>query len=506
MSSEPLSSLSELPDIATRCVRDCDRARRTLLRESLPRIATATAPMTWLGPVQLTWRYYLAWEHQRALLSFGRRRNRIEVALDSTLRFRVVPSPPPSSEDADADAGPETLPPMSRLLWPRFLDSSFPDQAVFNLEPVSASRRLEVPIANSALDFRSARWMSGAEELPIRRGNRLLLEPFVDWIRTVATWMRAPEAVSTWRTLPPPSANEVLPARQILAWIVTTYREASEAAHSGIPPETVETSPPSDFPRVDSALPETPDPFGELTRHQEILEFSGRTWLRLKADGTAIAESHDDEPTTLEMRYTLGHDRGRDWLDVRLRPPDFLLSGTLHRRILDTVAEAAIAADWHQRGRPLGRETGIGETDAREFFNRAEATVMRIRRKRDRDLDLILLRGTLLGKTVWVALTAWLIVEHSENRDDPGTRTLRVSGPPRVHSQHGAEALAQAGDRENDALDCFFVGEDFAGDPTIPDTILPSLGRLMLALHRWGGIWPISDPGLQLGPGPGPGP
>ncbi|MGE3308573.1 MAG: hypothetical protein AB7O66_01280 [Limisphaerales bacterium] len=516
MSSEPLASLSDLPEVASRCVRDCDRARRILLRESLPRIAvsTAAAPITWLGPVQLTWRYYLAWDHQRPILSFNRRRNRIEVALDSTLRFQVVPSPPLAAEDFGAASVEESLPPRSRLLWPRFLDSASPALAVFHLEIDSRLRRLELPIANDAVDFRSARWMSGATELPPRQGGRFLLEPFVDWIRTVAAWMRDPEPVSTWRPLPPPSAKESLPARQILSWIVRTFLEAKGAAQSGATSEDTEDT------HAESPTPGAPDadvtrsrdwvPVDDLVRRQDVLGFSGRTWLRLKQDGTAIAESHDDEPTTLEMGYTLGHDRGRDWLDVRLHPPDFLLSGVLHQQILETVADAVIAAKWHQRGRPLGRETDLAETAVHDLFaagrGQTEATVMRIRRKRDRDLDLILLRGPLAGKIVWVVMTAWLVVERPKNRDAPDTRTLRVSGPPVVNSQHGAEALLQGGAKKNDGLDCIFVGEDFSGDPTLPDAILPSLGRLMLALHRWGGIWPPPDPAavpaLPSEPGP----
>lgn len=493
---DPLSSLSDLPLIAAGCVRDCDRARRDLVRVGASAVHASEGGITtlpWLGPVQLTWRFYLAWEQQRILLSFWRRPKEIEVALDSTLQFRVEPGPPPPrpSPDPNSESAPASdastaptpdpslngstpPPPLSRLSWPRFLGPSSPDLAIFHVDHGSMQRRLELPILRDSIDFGSARLLEGEQRLTIRQGNRLLLEPFVDWIETVGNWMRAPDSKASWRPLPPPTATESLPARRILASIVDTYRQASDAASSEPTP-----TPPLLAATVDW-----------IPHRQALTAFSGRTWLRLRQDGTAIAEKNTEEPTTLEMRYTLGHEDGRDQLDVQLQPPDFLLTGDLHHQILTTVAQAALEARWHRRGGKLGRETDLSEVEALEFLTQPDATVMRIRRKRDRDLDLILLRGPLRGTFVWAVLTAWVVIEKAPTAEKRGAQCLRLAKPPTATTQHGATALTQAFERENDALNCVFIGERFSNDALVPNGVLQSFGRLMLAMHRWGGIWP----------------
>lgn len=494
-----LPELHELPGFAAESVRECDRARRDIVRQSVASMALGngggTHALAWLGPVQITWRFYLASQGNKVFLSFLRRKEEIQVALDSTLRLRIEPSP--LSDDADSDPAartdvplsPAVTPPECRLAWPRFLDASSPNQAVFHLEHAATPRRLELPIRNGAIDFGLARLMAGNTPLTLRSGNRLLLEPFVDWIETVGAWLRAPESATSWQPLAPiPTANPP-PARGILESIVQTYRKSRLAAHTSAPPASNPTKPagPEDLGR-------TPDSEDWIPHRQAITEFTGMTWLRLKADGTALAESAEEDSTTLEMRYALGHDGTRDWLEVRLQPPDFLLSGTLHRQILDTVAEAILKAEWHLAGGKLKSSTDIPEARVREFFTQSNAIVMRIRRKRDRDLDLILVRGTLQEKSVWVILTAWLEIGKPTDPTQPETRTLRVARPPTVQSTHGATALMQASNQDNDALNDIVVGEQISDDAVVPTQVLDSFGRLMLALHRWGGIWPGSQP------------
>jgi hypothetical protein len=313
----------------------------------------------------------------------------------------------------------------------------------------------------------------------LQQGNELLLEPLVDWIQTVGTWKGAPDANSSWRPLMAPDAPESLPARRILASIVETYQAACHAATTR-PPDPV---------------PPPPDAVDPLPHAQTIAEFTGTTWLRLQADGTAIAEKGSDDTTTLEMRYTLEHEDGRDRLDVRLQPPDFLISGDLHHQILRTVAQAAIDATWHRPNGPLGRGTGVSEQEVLDLFSNAQATVLRIQRNRDRDRDLILLRGLLRGVQVWVVLTAWLAVGKPTDRHQPATRTLRVSPPPppASHQGHGGTDLVNAFDKNNDAMTCLFVGERFTDDTVVPASVAKSFGRIMLAMHRWGGIWPPTE-------------
>ena len=479
MPSDPFSSLADLPGVAETCVTECGRVRRDLVRNSVGRLAStddASHPIPWLGPVRLRWRFYLAWRQKGFVLFFrSRSRDEIQVVMDSSLAFRIEPTP-----DLDPAPEPEVtatppsqnhppLPPRCRLSWPNFVASTSPEIALFDIQGGTGPRRLELPILSDAIDFPSARLLAGDQPLPFRIGGRYLLEPFVDWIQTLGTWLRSPETTASWRPLQPPGSDEKLPARQILASLLQTFATASTAAASPTRP-------------VPSAL--------ELPHRQDIAAFQGKTWLRLRSDGTAIAETDDDDPITLEMGYSVEHTEGRDQLDVRLYPPDFLVDGTLLHQILDTVAQAAIDADWHERDGPLGRPTGMPEEELRRFFATSPATVLRLRRKRDRDQDLLLLRGVLRGSTVWVVLTAWLEIQKPTNPEDPGTRVLRVSKPPAPTTQHGGQALVNGPEKGNAAMVCEFVGERFSASDFVSESVRQSLGRLMLALHRWGGIWP----------------
>ncbi len=525
---DPLSSLSNLPRLAAGVVLECDVARRELIRAGIQAWQdsdTSLPTIPWLGPVQLSWRYYLASKKQQLLLSFRRRPEQIDIALDSSLRFRVEPSPLPvpslsgssttppapaesvpplpanggsvaagvspaveggvpppgipSSSTPPSKTSPSSAPPISRLSWPQFLGPSSPNLAVFHLRHRSDRRRLELPILKDAIHFPAARLFQGDDSIPLQQGNALLLEPLVDWIQTIGAWKRDPDANSSWRPLTPPADQESLPARRILASIVGTYQEACQAAANRSP----------------GPLPPPPDAVDPLPHGQTIAEFTGMTWLRLQADGTAIAEKGSDDTTTLEMRYNLEHEDGRDRLDVRLQPPDFLISGDLHRQILSTVGQAALDANWHRPNGPLGRGTGVSEQEVQDLFAHADATVLRIERRRDRDRDLILLRGSLQGVQVWVVLTAWLAVGKPTDRQQPKTRTLFVSPPPPPagHQGHGGPDLVNTFDKNNDAMTCLFVGERFTDDTVVPASVAKSFGRIMLAMHRWGGIWPPTE-------------
>ncbi|MBL9126073.1 MAG: hypothetical protein JNL97_00430 [Verrucomicrobiales bacterium] len=482
---DPFSSLSELPDFAEACVEECGRVRRAFVRESVGRIAGSDLPCTaipWLGPVGLRWRFYLARRDGRLVLFFRRRKDEVHVALDSSISFRVEPAPsdtlPPESSPSEPSPAPATAPhperPAScRISWPLFLASTEPGLAVFRMTTDSGIGRLELPVVGNAIDFASSRLFVGDEPRPFRVGVRNLLEPFVAWIETVGAWIRSPEAHASWRLLAPPTSDESLPARQILRAVVMTFESATRTAESAPP-----TAPSAEDDRLD------------IAHRQDIAAFEGKTWLRLKSDGTAIAESEDDDPLTLEMAYALDQDRETPRLSVRLRPPDFLVDGTLHRQILDVVANAAIDAGWHERGRPLGGDTGIGEDEARAFFASADATVLRIRRRRDRDRDLLWLRGSVRKMPLRLLLTASIRVQEPTDPIRPETRVLTLAPPPTPTSTHGATALMNATDKRDDGLVCYFAGQHLGETDFVDTQIRDALGRLMLALHRWGGIWP----------------
>jgi hypothetical protein len=459
MQRDPLRPLSDLPWMVEACVAESARGRRELLAASLVQACSQTAASAgflWLGAVEYAWRFYFARRKDSIFFFFFRHRDEMRVVLDSGLRVLLKPCPPATGRQSQGQMAVQ-----SRLLWPEFLAKSDPGRIVFNLGTRDNSERLELVYSDeNGVDEGSTRYFKHGE--PSAMKTHMLawrLEPFLSWIETVKHWVQRPKAVSAWRELLPPAATERYPARQILGTVVDAFHRAARVAVAAKSSGTGSS---------ESAVPDS------FPHAQEIASFAGRTWLRLKQGGREVADENEDNPVTLEMVYELANDHDNIRLDVQLQPPDFLLSGDLHREVMTSVARRAVEKGWSKKFK-------VSDDDLRAFFSGADAVVMRVRRERKRDRDLVVLRGELEGKPALIVLLAWIIVTKGE---PAGSYQVLLSAPPAPPPDHaGMKPLV------NEDITLLHPDPEDGEDPTLPNSTATDLFRLMLALRHWGGVW-----------------
>ena len=351
-------------------------------------------------------------------------------------------------------------------IWTNFLDPKppAPDQVHFRLGTAEAPERLIVrkpergPRSTASARRGQVQYSRSGNDLPVVEGDgRWRMEPFLAWIEGLRRWMKDPRATSSWEPLELVPSLQNRAARVILDTVSSTFQRAVHATEQ---PAGLVPAAPDDGPSGKAELTDQ-DPYRLLPCRQRLAGFSGSVLLRLGSNGE-LAEKHDDDPLTLELHYRLSQRDDQTELELDVRPPDLLIGGELHREFLRAFEEKAVEARLHLR---LGLNN---EAALRAFFRNgtAEAVVMRIRRGRDTDDDLLVLPEDIAGIRLVTMFQAEVAVTRDPSR--PNRHRVRLTSRPRL-----LQPRSQAEDPEE-----------------LPDQVVERFFRLMAALKNWGGLWP----------------
>ncbi|MEM7355669.1 MAG: hypothetical protein AAF657_32945 [Acidobacteriota bacterium] len=380
----------DLPTLAARLASQVSAADRSLAERATAQLLRPHAPLPYvLGPVTWQWAFSLVKQPQRGFfLSLRPQRraqqgNQIVVEIEIELRFAPVATPAPAV----------SLPQVSfQLGAPPFLVLAPNVAQLQRYAPLTSSTGvatrdntlllrigpdpddiLAAWIPDVRRKFQKAQLWYRSQSLETSSGWRLA--PFVALIETLRAWLDAgPERdrVSPFA----PFSDQRTDPDTILRRIVQAYCRATKAlaAPSG---EATNSERLTDVGR-------------HLTSAYTVAEFRSTAALRLDDDGSLAVQSKADQPFLMRQSVQLERDeRTGVTARVSVLPPDFLVAGALFEQFMELLSsEADTVAD------ALDLRTEAFDrflTDARQG-----ASVVRIDRKsRQRDVNLILLRGAI---------------------------------------------------------------------------------------------------------------
>lgn len=422
-----LRPLEELPATYQRLVGALLAAHRNLARAAASRLRYRG-----LGPTALlaipetscTTRSYLVSRDRDVLFFFLRGAVVEEVVLQMTLSFRLRAlsrKPPPAGVD---DILLLRLPPF-------FAASVDPARAALLAKALGAdvSSIVFLAVGGTLLgavntgDYataRVARLEDGAARPVICYQRvvsaspgtvKLSYEPltFLALINQVAAWAKGGYQAGTLVPLAIPDRGAHLAAWRILSTAARSWRLARQAAS-----------------------PAAPDLLG-LAPGLAVSDFLAEVVLRLDPAG-ALAERDQDDAFRLRLSLRpAGGDTGT--AVVSLGPPDFLVSGTLHQRLMEAALQDSV-------GKRLFRQTHLDDS-LKDLFQAQlaaaapGAAVFRVERRGDRDRDVIVARldwqGTpaVLAAALLVKLTRQGDADYSvQVLDDVDSMTLLYTSIP----------------------------------------------------------------------------
>lgn len=151
-----------------------------------------------------------------------------------------------------------------------------------------------------------------------------------------------------------------------------------------------------------------------------VYDFRAEVVLRLRPDGT-LAEKDSEDSFRLLMSVAPREEINTPGMGVSLGPPDFLVSGKLHQRMMETAMQDAVMTRlFRQSGLP-GWQLDLFQKQLRSTST--EAVVFRVERDGDTDRDIFVLRFDWQGNPRLIAAVL-LVNVNSEGDDDYRVRVI----------------------------------------------------------------------------------
>jgi hypothetical protein len=383
-------SIDELPAAYRTLVEGVVRANANLTRSGISKLRYASgraAAFPLIRSANVRTRVYLGTSQQRVRFLFFRGPVTEDVLLQLDVDFAVNAAPGPARPAPDSGE-----PVLAFLRIPPFFASPVsPGEWKLLAAKLGEKDRRKVVFlrigrtllgaANPGEMFvaRVARSEPGAAQAAIAfqriltpgGGTALTYnyEPatFLRLLAAVADWVRDPTAGDLWPVALPSLASP-LAAERIAAAAVRGWVESRNACPSRCADRLVA-----------AFLP----PF-------EVDGFRGEVVLRLKQDGT-LAERRRDDVFRLRLSVAAGEKTGRPRVEMSLQPPDFLVSGKLYERLVETLRnDAVVRTLFNDSGMPAAaraRFTAWVREASRDCF------VFRAKKEGEEDTDMFVLRA-----------------------------------------------------------------------------------------------------------------
>ena len=328
-----------------------------------------------LGRIRLNWHLYITKKHERVVFFFFRNDVQEEVFIDLELSLSVAPVAnlsPILKTDYDV-----------RFIWfpPAFVFVAPPDHVLGSLgitmDDVKNDYALVLSLNEDESNIMSVSLHEERTSHVIHSDRGVRQEMSIDDIplsllfslyRVIRSWIRGDiksRPAIEIDTTPDNDMKEVLNTLfQLL--IVSNNQLVYSAA------------------KIDSELDDQSESiYYQLLPHYMLEEFSGKLHLRLKENGD-FATQHEDKP--FQLRVDLETKWGEDIPEVQVRvvPPDFLVSGTLFDLFVDELRSHSL---------DLADKTGISTDKLEQAIELASShgSIFRIERGRDVDTELFIL-------------------------------------------------------------------------------------------------------------------
>lgn len=384
---ENLLYLKDLPRATEDLARSTILAGRRLLSKSAAGVRSDSGlPQTVLAVrrSRLKLRFFLARQREQVLFFFVKTQQPALRPLETRLRavLQAVPPPPDAAPGSTAaETTPESPPPLQcRLMVPPFLVLRPTTEELTRYAPAGTT-------AENGILFR------------VGPGER---EPYVLGIRDPEAEQHA-AAVYTAQTRQPLDSWQAAP---FLALIETLRSYVAEETKATLEAELSLPSDPSKASDVHAAIyyfaqgyqsltaeiarvhaePLAP-PLSALEPRYEALDYSADIALCVDRNGY-FATAAEPQPVSIGMHMTVGRELGGMVIRITLKPPDFLIAGSLRDAFLGQLRSSLPLGVLQ----PLGLQQGSAWTDFLDSA-RERAVVFRIGRDKNKDIDVVVLPG-----------------------------------------------------------------------------------------------------------------
>jgi len=400
---------------------------------------------------------YLARKRTRLHLIFSRPAWPNRVVFNTRLSFQVTPT---LAEPAGALRADEV---GYRLVLPRFVIARPTPHQLDTLAPPGATRRNTVlmaigPEGRDVLAVKDpdpkrckAEWrytLRGVPSPGAELHGHWPLGPFLALTEAIRSWVSSGCEGGDERPMGAPHSDERSEPRRLLYQIVKAYCAAATAVGR--------TS--NKGPRLRGFLEPLAVAYGLGSYEADVV-------LRLMPDGS-LARDEADDLFQLLLRVRVGQEAGRAKAHVAIGPPDFLVSGEMHRAFLDALARDRAVAELRRKLARLDKRLAPSDGAVRRFLADfgPSASVFRTTRAPGTDTDMVLIPGAVGGRRVLVVFHARFVVD-VEDEEQPVT----LDG--------GSVRALYAGAPDPDAL---------AFDREVVRYFL----RLIVAVRNWIGVLP----------------
>jgi hypothetical protein len=350
-----------------------------------------------LRQLDFQWRFRLARQDNETFLIFFHDESPEKVLIDATFRFR-----------AEADPGPWAGPDLSpadvacELALPPFLFARpTPEEwKLFAPPGATPADTLLLRLGPSQEDILAVQDpMEGPEDAVIYLGGRKMsgppwpVSPFLALTECMREWVTQDIRAGVSFRFAPPQASDRAEVRQI-------FHEMLRAACRVVNGLKAQQAQPVSEPRPLFAPMHTL--FGFAASESEVT-------LRLRPDGQ-FAESMDEEMIEIAVHVRIVPQEGGLAATVFLKPPDFLLGGSLHADLLGAFVAEADADE-------IAEGLDISESAARGFLQALDSrvSIFRVRRRGETDTDVLAARAVFQGREVAIMLRGDFRIESKKN-------------------------------------------------------------------------------------------
>jgi hypothetical protein len=223
------------------------------------------------------------------------------------------------------------------------------------------------------------------------------LEPFLDLIETIGSWVKGGFEIGPDMVLEVESLGDRSEVRRILFTIIEAYSEAVNGV------------------RMDRPAPDLL--VSALAGRYDVSDFQARVLLRLKPDGTLASENKDD-PFQLMMLVRMIEEGENLKARVAVGPPDFLVSGVLYQAFLEELRRKEALEEIAQNLALPVEEVGL----LLRVFGKS-GVIFRTKREGILDTDVLVLPKSASGSRATLMILGRFTVETTK---DPPRVTLEA--------------------------------------------------------------------------------
>jgi hypothetical protein len=323
------SEIKDLPARISSLAKAFSHAATSLAVTFIDQMAEADGipgPLFSLRAARFSWRLYLVNVESQVVFFFTPPRLQEErLVLDADISFRVATvsrTHEPGRIMAEAVS--------RRVVLPDFIKPQPSASELKEFAPANASQENAVFLTLGPQRRNFLVVMNPAEEEKTRfryspagivgstepQNGKWPLEPFLDLIETIGSWVKDGFEIGPDMVLEVESLGDRSEVRRILLTIIEAYSEAVNGVRMDRPAPGLLVS--------------------ALAGQYDVSDFQARVLLRLKPDGTLASEDRDD-PFQLMMLVRMIEEGENLKARVAVGPPDFLVSGALYQAFLEEL-------------------------------------------------------------------------------------------------------------------------------------------------------------------------